>query len=89
MRVNARFEGVAEQQLEYLTHATSASVSEVLRLSVENYYQQLRGSQPTLKNFGRHVGAHRSGQTDASANYKTVVAEAIAARHALPPAATK
>lgn len=84
MRVNARFEGIAEQQLEYLTLATSASVSEVLRLSVENYYQRIRGNQPALKHFGRHVGAHHSGQTGTSANYKAVIAEAIASKHGQP-----
>ncbi|TXT36291.1 MAG: hypothetical protein FD135_4383 [Comamonadaceae bacterium] len=37
MRVNARFEGVAEQQVTYLATTTGLKVSDVLRDSVDFY----------------------------------------------------
>lgn len=81
MRVNARFEGVAEQQVDYLAKTMSLSVSEVLRLSVENYYRQVRGEQPALRHFGKHIGGYDSGQPHASAQYKDAVTQAIEAKH--------
>ena len=81
MRVNARFEGVAEQQVDYLAKTMDLSVSEVLRLSVDNYYRQVRGEQPALRHFGKHVGRYASGQTDTSARYKTLVAGVEDAKH--------
>ncbi len=81
MRVNARFEGVAEQQVEYLAKTMDLSVSDVLRVSVDHYYRQVRGEQPQLRHFGKHVGAHRSGRSDISENYKAALGEALAAKH--------
>lgn len=81
MRVNARFEGVAEQQVDYLAKTMDISVSEVLRLSVESYYKQMRGRQPALRHFGKHIGRYDSGRGDTSARYKEFVAQAIDAKH--------
>ena len=49
MRVNARFEGEAEQQLNYLAEATGQGVSEVLRTSVQHYYDQMRAQRNGLE----------------------------------------
>ena len=77
MRVNARFEGVAEQQVEYLVATKGVSVSEVLRLSVEEYYKKARSAAPTLRHFGRHIAAYDSGQRDTSARYKEILADSL------------
>ena len=77
MRVNARFEGVAEQQVEYLVATKGVSVSEVLRLSVEEYYKKMRSEAPSLKSFGKHIGAYDSGRSDTFGRYKQVLAEEL------------
>ena len=81
MRVNARFTGVAEKQVDYLARTTGQSVSDVLRDAVGHYYQEVRGAQPGLRHFGRHVGAYRSGQADASERYKDLITDDLLAKH--------
>jgi len=81
MRVNARFIGVAEKQVEYLVDATGQGVSEVLRASVDHYYREVRGAHAGLRHFARHVGAYRSGQADTSTRYKDLITEDLLAKH--------
>lgn len=81
MRVNARFVGAAERQVEYLAKATGQSVSEVLRTSVDRYFQEVRAGQGGLRHFARHVGAYRSGDTDTSTRYKDLLTEDLSAKH--------
>ena len=80
MRVNARFEGVAEQQVEYLVASKGVSVSEVLRLSVDAFYRNARSEGSCLRNFGKHVGRHDSGQADTSTRYKEILADSLHAK---------
>lgn len=82
MRVNARFIGVAEKQVEYLAKATGQGVSEVLRASVDHYYREVRGGQPSgLRHFARHVGAYDSGAADTSTRYKDLLTDDLLAKH--------
>jgi hypothetical protein len=81
MRVNARFEGEAEQQLNYLAEATGTGVSEVLRASVRHYYDQLRSQRGGLSHFAAFVGNGRSGRSDISGSYKARLAESWGAKH--------
>lgn len=81
MRVNARFIGVAEKQVDYLAKTTGQSVSEVLREAVDHYYREVRGAQPQLRHFGRHVGAYRSGQQDTSERYKDLLTDDLLDKH--------
>jgi hypothetical protein len=81
MRVNARFEGEAEQQLNYLAQATGARVSEVLRASVRHYYEQLRSQQGGLKHFAAFIGAGQSGRGDIAGNYKALLTQDWARKH--------
>jgi hypothetical protein len=84
MRVNARFEGVAEKQVEYLSTALDASISEVLRLSVDNYYNALRKGEPRkLRFLNKHIGKYHSGRSELSVNYKKELTEILAAKY--PP----
>ena len=79
MRVNARFEGAAEKQVEYLATTLDTSVSEVLRLSVDSYYTKLRSeSSRKLRFLGKHIGKGDSGRTDLSANYKAEIGKILA-----------
>lgn len=84
MRVNARFEGVAEQQVEYLVKTTGRGVSEVLRDSVAAYYQSVRGEQGAgLKYFSAVIGKGNSGRTDLSVNDKEELAQGWSEKHGL------
>lgn len=81
MRVNARFEGEAEQQLNYLAEVTGLGVSEVLRTSVQHYYDQMRAQRGGLAHFSAFVGRGRSGRADVAGSYKARLAEGWAAKH--------
>lgn len=84
MRVNARFEGEYERQMEFLTRATGLGVSEVLKASVEHYYRVVSAAaQPRLANLRRFMGKQGSGRTDVSVRTKELFGESIAgkARH--------
>jgi hypothetical protein len=81
MRVNARFEGEAEQQLNYLAEVTGTGVSEVLRASVRHYYDQLRARRGGLTHFAAFVGRGRSGRSDVASSYKARLGEGWLAKH--------
>jgi hypothetical protein len=81
MRVNARFEGDAEQQLSYLAEVTGMGVSEVLRASVQQYYDQMRAQRGGLTHFAAFIGGGRSGRSDIAGSYKAHLAEDWHAKH--------
>ena len=84
MRVNARFEGEAEQQLSYLAEVTGQGVSEVLRTSVQHYYEQMRAQRAGLAHFSAFVGHGRSGRNDVASRYKERLAEGWGTKHQGP-----
>lgn len=85
MRVNARFEGEYERQVEYLTQATGMGVSDVLKASVEYYYQAVRAKdKPQLNNLRAFIGKLDSGRSDVATRYKEMLGEAVAAKHGQP-----
>lgn len=86
MRVNARFEGVAEKQVEYLAATTGQKVSEVLRQSVDHYYQHVRGGSGRLTHLHKFFGKGDSGKSDVSANVKLYLDKSLAAKYEHPPA---
>ncbi len=83
MRVNARFAGVSERQVEFLTKATGQSVSDVLRASIEHYYEEVRAQAPGLRHFSRHIGAYRSEQADTTSRYKDILTDDLANKHGI------
>lgn len=87
MRVNARFEGEAEERLNYLAEATGMGVSEVLRTSVQHYYELVRAQRGGLVHFAAFVGQGRSGRHDVAGNYKARLAEGWGAKHQGRPVA--
>jgi hypothetical protein len=81
MRVNARFEGEYERQMEFLTQATGLGVSEVLKASVEHYYRVVSAAaQPRLANLRRFVGKQGSGRTDVSVRAKELFGESVSGK---------
>lgn len=70
MRVNARFDQEAEQQILYLAEVTGMGVSDVLRTSVRLYYEAERARRGSLRHLSALVGAADSGRTDVASTYK-------------------
>lgn len=83
MRINARFDDEAEQQITYLTQATGQSVSQVVREAVARYYRQTVDRQCRPTRLLAAIGQGDSGRSDIASNYKKYVAEAIDAKY--PP----
>ena len=87
MRVNARFEDEAEQQLKYLAEATGLGVSEVLRTSVQRYYDEMRARRSGLGHFSAFIGQGRSGRSDVAGSYKALLADGWGEKHQNRPLA--
>ena len=88
MRVNARFDGEYERQMEFLTEATGLGVSEVLKASVAHYYKLVSASSRSkLPNLSRYIGAAGSGRPDVSVKAKDLFGESTAAKHSVKPSA--
>lgn len=85
MRVNARLDEQAAEQLEYLTTATGQSVSHVVRESVARYYAEVKARQRGPVKFLALVGKGSSGRGDIASNVKREVGELLAAKHGGPP----
>jgi hypothetical protein len=84
MRVNARFDGEYERQMEFLSEATGLGVSEVLKASVAHYYKTVKASsQSKLPNLSHFIGKGGSGRTDVSVKAKELFGEGIAAKHSV------
>jgi len=82
MRINARFDEQAEQQITWLTEATGQSVSHVVREAVAVYYRQVRAAQHRLPSrLLASIGAADSGHADTASDYKRLLAEGLAAKH--------
>ncbi len=86
MRVNARFDAEAEQQVTYLAEVTGMGVSEVLRTSVQHYYDIVRAQRGGLKHLSDFIGQGDSGRSDIASSYKNRLANGWAAEHAPQPA---
>jgi predicted transcriptional regulator len=83
MRVNARLDETAQQQLEYLAQATGQSVSHVVRESVARYYAEVRARQQGPRRLLALMGQGHSGRSDVASNVKRELDEILAAKHGL------
>jgi len=82
MRVNARLDAGFEEKIEYLKAATGATLSDVVKASIEVYYEQVRRreveSARRLTEAG-FVGCG-SGDPDLSERYKAELAALFEAK---------
>ena len=85
MRINARLDGDAQAQIDYLTQATGQSVSQVVREAVARYYAQTRAQQGGPRRLLAMIGQGDSGRSDVASNLKQEVTAALVAKHSLPP----
>ena len=81
MRVNARFDAEAEQQVTYLAEVTGMGVSDVLRTSVQHYYDAVRARRSGLKHLSAFIGQGDSGRSDIAGSYKARLTEGWSAKH--------
>jgi Ribbon-helix-helix protein, copG family len=84
MRVNARLDDEAAEQIDYLTRATGQGVSHVLRESVALYYSHVRAQRAGLTHLGALIGKGDSGRSDIASDVKRHLGESLSAKHRLP-----
>jgi len=77
MRINARLDDQAREQIDYMAQATGQSVSQVVRDSVAHYYAEVRARQTGPKHLLALAGKGRSGRDDVASNVKREVAQAL------------
>ena len=75
MRVNARFDDEAAEQIDYLTRVTGQGVSHVVRESVAHYYTHVKAQKQGLVHLGKLIGKGDSGRSDIASNVKKFVGE--------------
>ena len=85
MRVNARLDDEAAEQIDYLTHATGQGVSHVLRESVALYYSHVRAQRAGIAHLGALIGKGDSGRSDIASDWKRHLGESLDEK--FPPAA--
>jgi Ribbon-helix-helix protein, copG family len=84
MRINARLDPEAQEQIKYLTEATGQGVSLVVREAVAHYYVHVRqrAQRKAPMRLLAMVGKYDSGHSEGATNYKAIVGQAIDAKFA-------
>ncbi|MDQ2926665.1 MAG: ribbon-helix-helix protein, CopG family [Caldimonas sp.] len=80
MRVNARLDDEAAEQINYLTRATGFGVSHVLRESVALYYGHVRAQRAGLIHLGGLIGKGDSGRSDIASDVKRHLGDSLDAK---------
>ncbi len=80
MRINARLDSTAAQKLEFLIAKTGMAVSDVVRTSIEHFYNATRKQQAvnkpsTLEMMVGRYGSDPKYQGQLSKNYKALYLE--------------
>jgi len=83
MRVNARLDPEAQQQLEYLTETTGHGVSLVVREALAHYCMLVRDRerQNVPKRVLALAGKGDSGRSDIASNIKGAYLDSLIAKH--------
>lgn len=82
VRINARLDVELERKLAYLQARTGKSATEVVRASLENYFEFIAGSSGTVTLLDGLVGCS-SGDADLSTTYKAALGDSVRGKHAL------
>ena len=77
MRVNARLDDEAAEQIDYLVRATGQGVSHVLRESVALYYGQVRAQRGGPAHLGALIGKGDSGRSDIASDVKRRLGDSL------------
>lgn len=81
--MNARFDPDLQRKVEYLRMRTGLGTSEILRVSVERYYESIRNEAVTARKILEASGfvGGSEGPEHGSVNHKKGVAKYIGAKH--------
>lgn len=82
MRINARLDDSYTEKLEFLQAATQLSLSDIVRDSVDRYYEAVLAAQRRQRvGLDKLVGAFSGGPSDGSTRYKVEFLDHIADKH--------
>lgn len=79
-RLNARVDAELARKVKYLRERTGASTTEVLRTSVEAYYEVVKRAERPASLLVDFIGCFE-GPEDLSENHRTLQAEALATKY--------
>lgn len=85
MRVNARLDDEAVEQIEYLVAATGEGISHVVRESLAHYYRHVKAQKKRLVHLGPLIGKGDSGRSDIASNWKKYLGESLEEKYGLAP----
>jgi len=82
-RLNARLEPELERKLAYLRKRTGLATSDVVRASIERYYEAVRASGSDARSILEESGFIASGEgpADLSERYKEYLSESLGKKH--------
>lgn len=81
MRINARLDDDAQQQIDYLVQVTGQSVSHVVREAVARYHAQTKAQQAGPRRLLAMIGQCDSGRTDIASRYKDLLTASLSQKH--------
>ncbi len=85
MRINARLDATTAQRLEFLIAKTGMAVSDVVRASLESFYNAIRQqSPPQTSSMDALIGKYSSDpkhKGQLSTNYKALYLEGLKKKH--------
>lgn len=88
-RVNARLDESFMVKLDYLRAATAMSVSDIVKVSLNHYYETVQAELLRKKNaMLPYIGKYASGNADGSVRYKEWIAASLDQKMAREPEAT-
>lgn len=76
-RLNARIDAALARKVAYLRARTHKSTTEVVKASIEAYYEKLRSSEGPAGLLADFVGS-ASGEPELSTRYKRLLASSLA-----------
>jgi hypothetical protein len=76
-RLNARIDAALARKVAYLRARTQKSTTEVVKASIDAYYDKLRGSEGAAGLLADFVGS-ASGEPTLSSRYKRLLASSLA-----------
>ncbi len=86
-RVNARLDESFIVKLDYLKEATAMSVSDIVKASLNYYYETVHAERLRKKDaLLPYIGKYASGNIDGSVRYKEFIAASLESKFAREPA---
>jgi hypothetical protein len=83
MRINARLDNPHASKLAYIRQQTHQGVTEVIKIAIDIYYEQLRQECQNPLALFTQTGFIGCGESDAdlSANYKSILQSELQAKY--------